>query len=485
MLIELQNINKDYSGKKVLNGISLSFSSGTINALLGENGAGKSTLASILCGDIKPSSGSILIDRSKCSFDSAKDAISKGIILVHQKPLLASSISVKENILLFSENDAGNISLTKAFKRIDGKLNALRQQWAPSLDLNCIIKDAGGDCRFYTALLGALLREPSCLILDEPAALLNADQRDALYANLEKLCASGVTVIVITHSSSEAARYARSVTLLKDGVLFRQFADGYEYGEWVKEEQKSGFIPKQGASLTDITNTSAKKGTCLDVRNISAFPKNKCAVFNADIKTDFSSITVVKSGSDGALSTIEDIVTGMADFDYKGSVLYEGNSVRKYDSVFLRSVKAALIPEDKNIRASNSNLSVEQMLSVYNLNCPSKEINLLAQKIIEKANVNIKPEQKVSSLSGGMLQRLIIERELSLNGDLIILSHPLQALDFAAQNELCRRLISLKENGKAILIIGGDDFPLSYCDRVYAVEDGKTRPVYVSEEVQQ
>lgn len=486
MLIQLKDLCRDYSGKKVLNGINLCFSPGKINALLGENGAGKSTLAAIICGDIKPSSGKLIIDEIETVFNSAKEAIDKGIILVHQKPLLASAISVKENILLFSRETVKHFSLNREFNQIEERLSLLKQQWAPSLDLNCIVKDAGGDSRFYTALLGALLRQPSCLILDEPSALLNAEQKDALYANLEKLCASGVTVIVITHSSSEAVRYARSVSILKDGVLYRQFADGSEYGEYLKQQDKETFVSKQKYSLERKTEVSDKrKSICLEIKGINAYPKNKSAISNADIKVNYSSITIIRSASDGALSTIEDIVTGMAEFSYNGSVLYDNCSINNYNSIFLRNKKAAIIPEDKNFRASNSNLTVEQMLTVYDRNVSEKEIKLHAQQIIDNASVNIDSKEKVSSLSGGMLQRLIIERELALNGELIILSHPLQALDVSAQNELCRKLVALKDSGKAILIIGAGDFPLSFCDRIYHIDDGRSFCEYESPEVRQ
>lgn len=485
MLIQLKDICRNYPRKKVLNGITLSFSAGKINALLGENGAGKSTLAGIICGDIKPSSGQIIIDGTESVFNSAKDAINKGIILVHQKPLLASAISVKENILLSSQDNVIHFSLNKQFKQIEQKLTLLKQQWAPSLDLNCIVKDAGGDSRFYTALLGALLRQPSCLILDEPSALLNTKQKENLYENLGKLCTTGVTVIVITHSSSEAVKYAQHVMILKDGVLYKQFNDGNEYGEFLKLQDKENLISKHNLSLEKSDCSKKRKDICLEVKRINAFPKNKAAISNADIKVNYSSITIVKSGSEGSLSTLEDIVTGMADFSFNGSIFYDNCKIKKFDSVFLRSKKTAVIPEDKNIRASNSNLTVGQILTVYNYSSPEKQLRQHAQRLIEKASVNIEANEKVSSLSGGMLQRLVIERELSLNGDLIILSHPLQALDHSAQNELCRKLVSLKDSGKAILIIGADDFPLSFCDRVYCIEDGKTFCEYESPEVKQ
>ena len=97
-MLELKDIHVKYSYKTVLRGINLTFEKGKIYSLLGENGAGKSTLAHVLCGDILPTSGEILLDGKKLNIKNPKDAIKSGIVCVHQRPLLAPSLSIQDNL---------------------------------------------------------------------------------------------------------------------------------------------------------------------------------------------------------------------------------------------------------------------------------------------------------------------------------------------------------------------------------------------------
>ena len=99
-MLSLQDICVKYSYKTVLTGVSLDFEKGKIYSLLGENGAGKSTLAHVLCGDILPTSGSIYLNQKKLKIRKPKDAIKCGIVCVHQRPLLVSSVSICENLLI-------------------------------------------------------------------------------------------------------------------------------------------------------------------------------------------------------------------------------------------------------------------------------------------------------------------------------------------------------------------------------------------------
>src|SRR5574344_2009960 len=187
MRIELRAVSKSYLLKTALHDVNISFSPAKIHALLGENGSGKSTLAGILAGDIQPTSGAVLLDGTPVIFHSAKDARAKGIVLVHQRPLLADSITVKENILL----GLSTTHLLKNDRQLVQAFDALKKEWAPRLQLTSFVKDLGGDERFYTSLIGALLLTPQCLILDEPSSFLDQEQRNALYRSLQKLGASG------------------------------------------------------------------------------------------------------------------------------------------------------------------------------------------------------------------------------------------------------------------------------------------------------
>ena len=209
-----------------------------IHALLGENGAGKSTTAAVLSGALEADGGTVLIDGKAVHFSSPRDALRAGIVCVRQRPLIADGISVWENILLGTEYGAAGKTLKKG--EIFSRAELLKSKWAPHLNFRALAAHIGGDERFYTALISALIREPLMLILDEPSALLDREQRASLYANIRELADKGMNIVVITHIMQEASRYTDTITVLQKG----KGAEHYE--------RSALYVPKTQSELSLI-----------------------------------------------------------------------------------------------------------------------------------------------------------------------------------------------------------------------------------------
>lgn len=507
MQIELKNITKRYSRKTALNSVSVVFSDRKIHALVGENGAGKSTLASILAGAIAPTEGQIFIDGTEVSFPDCGAALACGIVMVAQRPLLADSLSAKENIYLALTRDK-NYSVTKLL--ISGKtpklLQELKELWCPDLDLETKVRDLGGNHRFYISLLSALMLSPRCLILDEPSVFLDSFQRQTLYERLEKAAGNGMNIIVITHSSSEAQTYCQTVTFLKDGCVAdiagywsSQTETEVETGEFVRDEktgerddstaggtgagsggagEPAGSASRTGAPVPRRNGTGAVTShPCLLFEHISARPKNRAIIIDADLSVSYGQITAVSGMKEAALDTLEDLLCGMLTDGLSGTVSFYSKDGEKtavsleggqFTVRFLRTHKSAIVPSDRVYRASHPRLTISELLSVYDETVSTEKIDAL----IETSKVNITKNDTASSLSGGMLQRLILVRELSTEPDFVILCNPLQGLDIKAQKAMTERIFALAKEGKAVLIIGAADFPLSLCHRVYTMEGG-------------
>ncbi len=494
MTVATCGLTKSYPLKTALDRVSVSFAGGHIHALVGENGAGKSTLARLLCGDLLPTAGSILLDGTPAAFASPKDALRTGIVPVHQRPLLATAITAHENIIL-------QVQETRAKKPLflhapTAELRSLRDRWAEHLHLNALVKDLGGNMRFYVSLLGALLRKPRVLLLDEPSAFLDSRERAHLYDNLRALADGGTNVIVITHSRAEATTCADSVTLLQNGTLVAQFGSPKDYDDWLA--QHPGIAPNEmpgatqgGESLppapkqsfsappstgdTPVTPPSAPQKNALTVTHLSSLPKNRPALLDASLTAAFGAITAVTGLQEAALDTLEDALTGMETSCAKGFVtLAAADGTRmtvranKVTPRLLRAHRTAIVPSDRTFRAAHPDTTVEQLLSVYAKADPRGT----ALRLIRQANVHITPEQSVAQLSGGMLQRLILARELATAPVRLILCNPMQGLDIQAQVTLCQTLVALARAGTAIVILGTQDFPLSLCQYVYALEGG-------------
>ncbi len=469
MTITLQQLSVQFSLKTALDSVSAEFTGSAVHAIVGENGAGKSTLASVLSGDRRQTSGTMLLDGTPVVFHTPRDAIAHGIVLVHQRPLLADSISVLENIMLGTEHSAPK-------RQIRARLDACRARWCPSLPLKSLVRDIGGDGRFFTSLLGALCRAPQVLILDEPTALLSWEQKRALYANLRTAAEEGMNIIIITHSMEEAALYTDTVTVLKKGRLDAQYSRSRDFTAGSK-----GYVDFTAAAVS--TEQESEKAAAQDASlpvlsfdHITVRPAARPALFDICFKARRAQITLIKGLPEAGLETLENVITGMEISPCTGTVTIGSTTVqlarRALTPALLRhnpDCRAAVVPSDRTCRGSHPSLTVEQLLTTYYTG--SAPVSY-AQELIDRAGIMIKPDEPAANLSGGMLQRLILERELDTHPQVLILCEPLQGLDSAASARLCGRIYDLCRKQTAVIVLTSGDFPEPYCRSVYSLKNG-------------
>ena len=377
-MLSLQDICVNYSYKRVLTGITLEFEKGKIYSLLGENGAGKSTLAHVLCGDIQPTGGSIYLNQKKLNIKNPKDAIRKGIVCVHQRPLLAPSLSIRDNLRIGISHE-----MTK-------KIPELTKIWLPGRELSEKVEKLSEQEVFNTSLTGALLKSPCLLILDEPPFL---DKN-----KIRQLAEQGLIILIITHSFKEAIEKSDEVILLKEGKVLEKKEASAITEEYIREK------------LFGLTKTLAMPDF-IEEKEISE-----------------EEVLKLRNKISGSSPKMTDRKLKMADN------------------------KIGYIPSDRSFRASNPGLTILQLCAAYHTNLKQKELEKYAQTLLKKAEVNIRLYEKASCLSGGMLQRLILERELAENPKELYLFDPLHGLDAEATERLFGRLEGLAKKGAKVII---------------------------------
>ena len=210
-IIEINGLNKSFGDVKAVRDLSFHVQKGELFAFLGVNGAGKSTTISIMCGQLRKDSGSVVICGE--NIEHGLDKITRKLGVVFQNSVLDKSLSVRDNL----RSRAALYGITgKEFKSRLSELAAM-------LDFETILdrtvgKLSGGQCR-RVDIARALLHKPEILILDEPTTGLDPQTRKLLWDVVSDLRKSEkMTVFLTTHYMEEAAD-ADYVVILDSGMI--------------------------------------------------------------------------------------------------------------------------------------------------------------------------------------------------------------------------------------------------------------------------
>ena len=214
--IELKNINKRFGPVQANRDVSLTIESGTIHGIIGENGAGKSTLMSILYGFYQADSGSIRVQGNELKINSAHDAITSGIGMVHQHFMLVDTFTVLENVVLGVES---GMTLKTSMDDARDTLIELEKEYHLEVDVDAFIEDLPVGLLQRVEILKALYRKADILILDEPTGVLTPQEADELFRILEELSKQGKTVILITHKLREIMAITNHVSVMRNGEM--------------------------------------------------------------------------------------------------------------------------------------------------------------------------------------------------------------------------------------------------------------------------
>ncbi|MGW4463934.1 ATP-binding cassette domain-containing protein [Micromonospora sp. NPDC004704] len=216
VMLRMTGITKRFFGVTVLDRVDLDGRHGEIHAVMGENGAGKSTLMKILVGAYQPDGGRILIDGTEVQFGHPRQALEKGVSIVHQELNLLPERTVAENIFLGREPRRRLGVDRRAMETAATELLA-------TLGADDVIGARTPVGRLPVAqqqlveIAKALSFEPRILVLDEPTAALSPHEVDALFTRIRRLRDNGLTVLYISHRLKEIFELTDRITVLKDG----------------------------------------------------------------------------------------------------------------------------------------------------------------------------------------------------------------------------------------------------------------------------
>src|SRR6185437_2810129 len=353
--VEMRDISKIWPGVVANDHVNLSVRKGEIHALVGENGAGKSTLMNILYGLIKPTSGEILISGTPVQMRSPRDAIARGIGMVHQHFMLIPVMTVGENITLGYEPVTQGDFYDKA--RPGQQIEDLTRQYGLTLDPNARMGDLPVGLQQRAEIVKTLYRGADILILDEPTAVLTPQETDELFVVLRGLVKNGKTIIFITHKLREVMTISDRITVMRRGKVV---------GHLVTSETNEQEIARMMVGrdvLLRVEKSAAKEGSvALKVDHLMAeSDRGVPALRDVSFEVHQGEILGIAGVEGNGQSELVEVIAGTRSAT-SGRVLLGDRDITNLGARTIRGAGVSHIPEDRRGAGLVLNYSVADNL---------------------------------------------------------------------------------------------------------------------------
>jgi ABC-type uncharacterized transport system ATPase subunit len=476
VVLEMRGITKTFGPVRANDDISIKLHRGEILGLLGENGAGKSTLMKILYGLYKPDAGSIFIDGEEVEIHDPKDAVERGIGMVHQHFTLIPPLTVAENIVLGAEPRKG------ATLDVEGAVKAteeLSERYGLKVDPRARVADLSMGVQQRVEILKTLYREARILVLDEPTAVLTPQETEDLFAVLKEFVADGLSIILITHKLGELLGVSDHITIIRDGHV----VDTVKTSETSEAELARLMVGR------DVSLQAEKDAPKIGEARLAAeglvirSNTGTIAVDGVDLEVRAGEILGVAGVDGNGQMELAEALAGMRPVE-SGHVHLDGEDVTTLGADDRQERGLAYIPEDRETKGlvQDFHLYENNALKTYD-EPPFSKWGWIFPKIMRRrAAENLRaydvrppdPEARAGSLSGGNQQKAIIARELSGNPGVIIASQPTRGVDVGAIEFIHGQLLKQRSEGKAILLISLElEEVRSLSDRIVVLYAGR------------
>jgi ABC-type uncharacterized transport system ATPase subunit len=475
LAVDMKDIVIRFPGVLANDHVNFTLKQGEIHALLGENGAGKSTLMNVLAGLYKPASGTVQVYGETVNFGSPKDAIAKGIGMVHQHFMLVPNQTVTENILLGLDEPRFRMSLNK----YDQKVLELQDQFGLRVDPTALIWQLSVGEQQRVEILKTLYRGANILIMDEPTAVLAPQEIDELMETMKSMVATGKSIVFISHKLQEVTAVADRVTVLRKGVVT---AEGIDASGMTKRDLANLMVGRD--VIFTIQKSPLDPGdVVLDVKEVRAENnKGVPALQGVSLQVRSGEILGIAGVSGNGQSELAEVITGMR--ECSGSILINGDEVANKPPIQTIKRGVAHVPEDRTHVGSAPNLSITDntIMKSYR-HAPvgkgwSIDFNYAhdnAEELKDAYDI-LAPsvDTQARKLSGGNLQKVILAREISAEPKLMVAVQPTRGLDVGAIEAIQKLILEQRETGTAVLLVSEElEELLSLSDRIAVIYEGE------------
>ncbi|ASQ15057.1 sugar ABC transporter ATP-binding protein [Sinorhizobium meliloti] len=469
--LKFAGITKTFPGVRALTDVSFDVMPGEIHALLGENGAGKSTLLKILSGVQRATDGEFFVDGEVAHFRRPENARAAGIAMIHQELQQVPNLTVAQNMFL-----------GHPLKRAGGLLVDRRQQERraaealamidPSIDPARPIRELKVAQRQIVEVARALLDNAKIIAMDEPTSSLTPSEFESLAAIVEKLAASGVSIIYVSHKMDEVFRICHRGTVMRDG----QVVSGVDLNAARQEDVIAMMVGRE--LMQEEHHSHAKDAVRLEIRNLSA-AKTHVRDVSFDVRRGevLGIAGLVGSGRTELLRLLAGV-----DQIAKGTVRFDGEVLKLDNPRAAIAVGIGLLPEERKregiipIRPVSINMALPSLGRFAKGGIVRHSaIRKRAEELLKR--VNLRPFQigrPIKLFSGGNQQKAIIARWLAAGSQVLLFDEPTRGIDVGAKSEIYHLIEELAAEGRTIIVVSSE-LPevMRVSDRVVVMRNGR------------
>jgi len=475
-ILSLTGISKQFPGVRALDGVDFHLLPGEVHALMGENGAGKSTLINIISGLLHPTSGKICLAGKEAFFASSMQAQKAGISTITQEFNLVPQLTVAENIFLGRE-PTGRIGLLN-WREIKCRASEILNELGLDVPLGQRVGYLSVGDRQLVEIAKALSAEFRIITMDEPTAALNATEVARLFGIIEKLKQRGVAVLYVSHRLGEIFRIADRVTVLRDGKRVGTGAVA-ELTENDVVTMMLGRAFKKEAVIYQAIPTIAQ--VALSVKNMAIPGFLSSVSFDVRVGEVMGCAGLVGSGRyelTRALFGLLQISSG--DVEINGQLFRlatPGEAIRR--GIYM-------LPEERKVEGILPDLTVRENLLIsatrlfqrlsellINAKEEEKQYEAMRKSLDIRASASA---QKITKLSGGNQQKVMLGRALMSQSRILLLNEPTRGVDVGTRVEIHAVIRELARKGYAI-IVSSTDIPelVSVSDRCLVLSAGRMK----------
>lgn len=473
-LLQIQQVSKRFGLTRALQNVTFTIGRGEVRGFIGENGSGKSTLSNIIAGVYPKDEGTILLEGEPLECANVVAAEKKGVALIVQEIGTVENITVAANLFLGNEERfcRGGLLDRREMSRAAGA--ALREIGVEDIDPAAQTGGLNLEERKIVEIAKAYSNQPRLLIVDETSNALSTHGRAILYDVIQKVKASGGTVLFITHDLEELLQVCDSVTILRDGV----YIDTCVGAEMVVNELKVKMV---GREISDHYYRTDWEGAKTDHAVLRVREVYTSVLKNVNLELHEGEILGVGGLSDCGMHELGRLLFGL-DRPYFGTVVCGAGEGRLRSPVEAIQNNVGYISKNRDTEALVLQSSIKDNICLCNLEKISrlgfafpKAEDTFADRWIEKLNIKLKSKrQYVSNLSGGNKQKVVLAKWLGRGSRILVMDCPTRGIDIGVKEAIYTLMRELKEQGHAIILIS-EELPelIGMSDRILIMKHGE------------